>query len=103
VCIPLCPLWCWIYAALIIKNQYKSIAPGLEKVGSWSSNFYGQILFWFIAELYLCSSQITTTMFEQVIGDGANIFITIVAVLVGFATALGYLDFLKTKKQEKKD
>jgi phosphotransferase system glucose/maltose/N-acetylglucosamine-specific IIC component len=43
-------------------------------------------------------------MFQQVIGDGANIFITIVAVLVGFATALGYLDFLKTKKQqEKKD
>ncbi len=41
-------------------------------------------------------------MFQQFIGDGANIFIAIVAVLVGFATALGYLDFLKTKKQEKK-
>ncbi len=42
-------------------------------------------------------------MFEQVIGEGANIFITIVAVLIGFATALGYVDFLKTKKEEEKD
>jgi hypothetical protein len=44
-------------------------------------------------------------MFQQYIGDGANIFITIVAVLVGFATALGYVDFLKTKKEQhgKKD
>jgi hypothetical protein len=42
-------------------------------------------------------------MFEQYIGDGASTFITIVAVLVGFATALGYLDFMKTKKAEKKD
>jgi len=42
-------------------------------------------------------------MFEQYIGDGANLFIIIVAVLVGFATALGYLDFLKTKKDERKE
>jgi hypothetical protein len=43
-------------------------------------------------------------MFHQYIGDGANLFIAIVAVLVGFATALGYVDFLKSnKKQEKKD
>jgi hypothetical protein len=42
-------------------------------------------------------------MFEQYIADGANLFIIIVAVLVGFATALGYLDFLKTKKEEEKD
>lgn len=43
-------------------------------------------------------------MFQQYIGDGANIFIAIVAVLIGFATAIGYADFLKTKKeQEKKD
>ena len=40
-------------------------------------------------------------MFEQYIGDGANTFIIIVAALVGFATALGYLDFLRTKKDEK--
>jgi uncharacterized membrane protein YdfJ with MMPL/SSD domain len=42
-------------------------------------------------------------MFTQYTGDGVSIFIAIVAVLVGFATAIGYIDFLKTKKQEKKD
>ncbi|HEX6889392.1 MAG TPA: hypothetical protein VF141_01820 [Chryseolinea sp.] len=42
-------------------------------------------------------------MFQQFIGDGASLFITIVAVLVGFATALGYLDFMKTKKEGKKE
>lgn len=42
-------------------------------------------------------------MFEQYIGDGASVFITIIAVLVGFATALGYLDFLKSKKEHKED
>jgi hypothetical protein len=41
-------------------------------------------------------------MFHQFIGDGANVFIAIVAVIVGFATALGYIDFLKTKKDENK-
>ena len=40
-------------------------------------------------------------MFEQYIGDGASTFITIIAVLIGFATALGYIDFLKTKKEGK--
>jgi hypothetical protein len=42
-------------------------------------------------------------MFNQYIGDGANTFIAIVAVLIGFGAALGYVDFLKTKKEEKKD
>ncbi len=42
-------------------------------------------------------------MFQQFIGDGASIFITIVAVLVGFATAIGYVDFMKSKKEGKKD
>jgi hypothetical protein len=42
-------------------------------------------------------------MFQQFIADGANIFIAIVATLIGFATALGYVDYLKTKKEEKKD
>jgi hypothetical protein len=42
-------------------------------------------------------------MFDQYIADGANTFIAIVAVLIGFATALGYIDFLKTKKEGKKD
>jgi predicted negative regulator of RcsB-dependent stress response len=39
-------------------------------------------------------------MFEQVIGDGANLFILIVAVIIGFVGALGYVDFQKTKKEE---
>jgi len=43
------------------------------------------------------------TMFEQYIGDGASTFITIIAVLIGFATALGYIDFLKVRKEHKKD
>ncbi len=42
-------------------------------------------------------------MFDQYIGDGANVFIAIVAVLIGFAAALGYIDFKKVKKNEKKD
>jgi hypothetical protein len=42
-------------------------------------------------------------MFQQFIGDGANVFIAIVAVIIGFATALGYVDYVKTKKQENKD
>jgi hypothetical protein len=40
-------------------------------------------------------------MFDQYLADGANTFIAIVAVLVGFAVALGYVDFLKTKKENK--
>lgn len=42
-------------------------------------------------------------MFDLYTGSGANIFITIVAVIIGFAAALGYVDFMKTKKEEKKD
>ncbi len=42
-------------------------------------------------------------MFNQYIGDGASLFITIVAVIIGFAAALGYVDFQKTKKEEKQD
>lgn len=43
-------------------------------------------------------------MFEQYIGDGANVFIAIVAVLIGFVAAIGYIDYLKTdKKSDNKD
>lgn len=42
-------------------------------------------------------------MFDQYTGDGANVFIAIVAVLIGFAAAMGYIDFRKVKKEEKKD
>lgn len=39
-------------------------------------------------------------MFEQSVGDGANLFVVILAVIIGFAAALGYTDFLRTKKEE---
>lgn len=42
-------------------------------------------------------------MFDQVVGEGANIFITIVAVIVGFLAAISYVDFVKVKKEEKND
>ncbi|MFN3840349.1 MAG: hypothetical protein ACK4RF_06550 [Cyclobacteriaceae bacterium] len=42
-------------------------------------------------------------MFNQYVASGADLFIIIVAVTVGFAAALGYVDFLKTTKQQKKD
>ena len=42
-------------------------------------------------------------MFNQFVGDGANVFIAIIAVLIGFATASGYVDFKKEKKAENKD
>ncbi len=42
-------------------------------------------------------------MFQQVVGDGADLFIVIVAVITGFAAAMGYTDYVKTTKQEKKD
>jgi uncharacterized membrane protein YwzB len=42
-------------------------------------------------------------MFNQNVGDGANLFVIILAVIVGFAAALGYVDYLKEKKAAKKD
>jgi hypothetical protein len=39
-------------------------------------------------------------MFEQVVGEGASIFITIVAVFAGFVAGMSYVDFVKTKKEE---
>lgn len=42
-------------------------------------------------------------MFNQNVGDGANLFVIILAVIVGFATALGYVDFRRTKREEKKE
>lgn len=42
-------------------------------------------------------------MFEQYIGDGASTFITIVAVIIGFATALGVIDFTGVGKKKTKD
>lgn len=42
-------------------------------------------------------------MFEQYVSDGANIFIAIVAILAGFAAALGLLDFRSSSKKETKE
>jgi uncharacterized membrane protein YwzB len=42
-------------------------------------------------------------MFNQNVGDGANLFVIILSVIVGFAAALGYVDYLKVKREEKKE
>jgi hypothetical protein len=42
-------------------------------------------------------------MFHQFIGDGANVFIAIAAVVIGFAAALGFTDFRRTTKKENDD
>ncbi len=39
-------------------------------------------------------------MFEQIVGDGANLFLTIVAVIIGFGAAMGYVDYLRTQKEQ---
>ena len=39
--------------------------------------------------------------FEQAIGSPANAFIIIVAVVVGFVSAIGFLDSKKTFKENK--
>ncbi len=42
-------------------------------------------------------------MFEQVVGDGANLFVLIIALLFGFVNALAYVDNRRvTKDQEEK-
>ena len=38
--------------------------------------------------------------FNQIIGDGANLFMLIVAIILGFAAGMGYTDFVKTKREE---
>lgn len=39
-------------------------------------------------------------MIDQVVGDGANLFILIVAILIGFVHALGFVDYQKVKKEQ---
>jgi len=41
-------------------------------------------------------------MFNQNVADGADLFVIILSVLVGFAAAMGYVDFRRTKREEKK-
>jgi hypothetical protein len=40
-------------------------------------------------------------LFDAPINDGANLFIWIVCVLIGFAAALGFVDNLKVSRKEK--
>lgn len=40
---------------------------------------------------------------EQYIGDGATIFITIVACIIGFVAGAGKLDQMKTEKENPKE
>jgi len=39
-------------------------------------------------------------IFNQIVGDGANLFLLIVAIVVGFAAGMSYTDFKKTKKEQ---
>ena len=39
--------------------------------------------------------------FNQIVADGASIFITIVAVIIGFGVAMGYTDYLKEEEVKK--
>ncbi len=39
-------------------------------------------------------------MIDQVVGDGANLFILIVALLIGFVNALAYVDMKKVEKEQ---
>jgi uncharacterized membrane protein YwzB len=38
-------------------------------------------------------------MFNQNVADGANLFVIILAVIIGFAAAMGYVDYLRTKQK----
>ena len=42
-------------------------------------------------------------MFEQYLADGANLFIAIVAVILGFAAATGFLNFKKESENNTED
>lgn len=39
-------------------------------------------------------------MFDQVVGNGANAFILIIAIIFGFVAALGFIDSRKVKKEQ---
>lgn len=41
-------------------------------------------------------------MFDQIVGDGANAFVIIIALLVGFLNALAFVDMKKVKKEQEK-
>jgi len=39
-------------------------------------------------------------IFNQIVGDGANLFMVIVAIIIGFVAGMSYTDMLRTKKDE---
>jgi hypothetical protein len=39
-------------------------------------------------------------MFHQIVGDGANLFVLIVALILGFVNALAFIDMDKVKKEQ---
>jgi hypothetical protein len=39
-------------------------------------------------------------MFNQIVGDGANLFVTIIAIIVGFVSAIGFIDKRETEKEQ---
>jgi|GEM_PF-313765 len=42
-------------------------------------------------------------MFNQVVGDGANLFVIILAIVVGFAVGMGFVDFKKVSREEEEN
>ena len=42
-------------------------------------------------------------MFEPPIGDGANTFVWIVCIIIGFVAGVGFLDFRKVGKKKYED
>lgn len=42
-------------------------------------------------------------LFDAPINDGANLFIWIVCILIGFVAALGFADNLKVSRKEKEN
>lgn len=40
-------------------------------------------------------------IFNQIVGDGANLFMVIVALCIGFVGGLSYVDKVRTEEKEK--
>ena len=39
-------------------------------------------------------------MFNQVVGDGANLFVTIIAIVIGFVAGMSFIDSRRVKKEQ---
>jgi hypothetical protein len=40
-------------------------------------------------------------IFDQIVGNGANLFIVIIAIVVGFVGGMSYVDKVRTEEKEK--